>query len=74
MSKTITLKHGSHRLPKRVEYFYDGLYVATDGLLTLPVDREAEIHAAMLRGYNCLPDGTRVWDFNQLREIINNSK
>jgi hypothetical protein len=73
MGQTITLKHGMHTLPRRAEYFYNGFYIAEKGLLTLPAENEAEIHAAMLRGYNCLPDGTRIWDFNQLRELINSA-
>jgi hypothetical protein len=67
---TVTLRHGLQKRGRRVIYFYDGLAVANDGRVTVPVSEVSHVHALMYRGYNLRDDGTRIWDRNQLREYI----
>lgn len=73
MEHEVTLKHTHHTLPKRIEYFYNGLAVAEDGFLTLPVDNYVWLKAAYLRGYQCRPDGTRL-EANEFDAYIETQK
>lgn len=60
MGKTVTLKHTLHRMKSRTEFFYDGIEVARDGLLTLPVDNFTRIEGAFFRGYQLTPEGRHL--------------
>lgn len=71
MSKTVTLKHFRFRDPKRIVYFYDGLAVAENGLLTLPAEKKVWIDRAFnLLGYNHTPEGQKLFSYNDLRQEV----
>jgi|WetSurMetagenome_2_1015567.scaffolds.fasta_scaffold1192280_2 hypothetical protein len=66
----ITLRHSVHSMPVRVEYFYDGLAVARDGLISIPAENREHIRAAFFRGYQDTHDGRRLNDFQELDSYI----
>jgi hypothetical protein len=68
--KTVTLKHVTHKAPRRVIYFYDGLTVAEDGYVTLPADEIVHIRTVMGKGYRLTTDGTRINTYRELDEYI----
>jgi hypothetical protein len=70
METTVTLKHVIHRLPLRIENFYDGVAVARDGLLTLPAEQVQHLRAAFFRGYQDTEDGRRLVDMIDLDQYI----
>lgn len=71
MGKTVTLKHFRFRDPKRIVYFYDGLAVAEEGLLSLPAEKKVWIDRAFnLLGYNQRPDGTPMFTYGDLQAEI----
>lgn len=71
MGKTVTLKHFRFRDPKRIVYFYDGLAVAEEGLLTLPAEEEIWIKRAFnLLGYNETPAGQKMFTLHDLQAEI----
>ena len=74
MSNTVTLKHVTHTVPARYEYFYDGQAVARDGLLTLPAEQVSQLRAAYFRGYQDTPEGKRLANFQELDEYIEKSR
>lgn len=70
MSKTVKLKHCFQTSGKRIEYFYDGMAFASDGILEIPVDREPWIKRAWITGYWFSPSGERLWDWTQVLQEI----
>lgn len=70
MSNTVTLKHVTHTVPARYEFFYDGQAVARDGLLTLPAEQVSHLRAAFFRGYQLTQDGRRLASFQELDQYV----
>lgn len=62
MSK-ITLRHVTHALPTKVEYFYDGLLVAKNGAIEIEAGDEVHMRTLWLRGYRLSDDGKELFDW-----------
>jgi hypothetical protein len=70
----IKLQHAMHKVPQRVEAFYDGLAVAVDGLIELDANEINQIRAAYFRGYNTTPDGRWLSGFQELDDYVASAK
>lgn len=62
MSKVV-LRHVTHTLPVKIEYFYDGLIDVYGGFVE--IDADDEVHARLLwaRGYRLTKDGRPLYDW-----------
>jgi hypothetical protein len=67
---TVKLKHAIARHGKRVEHFYDGILMAEDGIIEIPIDREPWIKRSWITGYNLSPSGKRLWTWQHVLEEI----
>lgn len=70
MGKMISLKHVSHSVPRRIEYFYDGLVVAENGIISIDSDHPEHIRAAYFRGYQDTLSGRRLDNFQELDSYV----
>ena len=68
--QTVTLKHGSFWPRKQLVYFYDGVLVAENGLLTIPATKNQWISRAFNQGYDRKPDGTRLLNHRDLNNYV----
>ena len=68
--QTVTLKHGSFWPRKKLVYFYDGVLVAENGLLTIPANKSNWIARAFNQGYDRTPEGTRLSSHVALKDYI----
>lgn len=65
------LKHVTHSLPVKIEYFYDGLTVVKDGIVEVDADDEAHARVLWLRGYRMTKDGKQLYDW---QDVVNYSE
>lgn len=70
MGTTVQLQHMTHRVPKRVETFYDGIAVARDGLISIESHKLSHLRAAYFRGYQRTPDGRWLSGFADLDRYV----
>lgn len=73
MSKMI-LKHVTHTLPEKVEYFYDGLLIAKNGLIEVDTADEPHVRALWLRGYRLTADGDPLYDWSDYLKYVKTTK
>lgn len=66
----IRLVHGTKKIPRKIEHFYDGLAVADYGVIELPADNLHWIRRCWVSGYNLSPDGERLWHWNNVLSEI----
>lgn len=66
---TVKLKHAIARHGNKVVHFYDGMLIAYDGIIEVPVDREHWIKRLWMTGYNLTPSGERLWTWQQVLEL-----
>ena len=69
MGVPVQLRHVSHVVPRRMEYFYDGGHTAAyEGLISLDSDKLEHLRTAYFRGYRDTFDGRRLHGFTELEE------
>jgi hypothetical protein len=71
--KTVTLKHVTHKAPRKIIYFYDGLAVSENGVVTLPAGDIVHIRTVLGKGYRITTDGKRIGSYRELDEYIASS-
>lgn len=70
MGTPVTLKHLTHSLPVKHEYFYDGLVIARDGFISIDSDNINHLRAAYFRGYQQTPKGKWLSGFEELDRYV----
>lgn len=70
MSNTIQLRHVSHSVPFRIEFFYDGFARSENGVVSIDSSKIQHIRAAFFRGYQITPEGRRLNNFADLDRYI----
>jgi hypothetical protein len=68
--KTVSLKHVTHKAPRKFIFFYDGLAIAENGVVTLPADEIVHIRTVMGKGYRMTMDGRKLLSYRELDEYI----
>jgi len=54
---SIKLVHHTHKLPVKIEYMYDGLIVAYDGVVEIPPQSQHWARPLYIKGYQYTTDG-----------------